>query len=137
MYLYMQQAAFYLGKAVQLLLPADATDSLDALEQEPILSLLTALAAVRCVSPDALQRYLQVRPELVFDSCDRAWRAAVLCDLFLDARRCACSYPVTIGQPGQNCTDQRRGLLARVVLRPRTPACRPTSRRCARSACET
>lgn len=76
MYLYMQQAAFYLGKAVQLLLPADATDSLDALEQEPILSLLTALAAVRCVSPDALQRYLQVRPELVFDSCDRAWRAA-------------------------------------------------------------
>ena len=68
MYLYMQQAAFYLGKAVQLLLPADLTNSLDALEQEQVFSLLAALTAVRCISPDALQQYLRVRPGFVDDS---------------------------------------------------------------------
>jgi hypothetical protein len=98
MHLYMQQAAFHLGKAVELLLPADATDSLDALEQHPVLSLLTALAAVRCVHPDALQRYLRVRPGLVVDMPHMA-HAAVLdrqhlsCTCIPNAWRSVCSCP--------------------------------------------
>ena len=67
-YLHMQQAAFFLSKAVQLLLPPAAIGSLDALEQEPVPELLTALAAVCTISPDALDHYLQVRSGPMFSA---------------------------------------------------------------------
>jgi hypothetical protein len=70
---FMQHAACYLGKAVELLLPPAATASLDALEQEPLPSLLAALAEVCCMTPESLQLYAQVlqhacRPDRT-DSC--------------------------------------------------------------------
>ena len=61
-YLCLQQVALELGKAVQLLLLPDATTgSLDALEQKWVPKLLMALAMMCCLSPDALEQYLQVR----------------------------------------------------------------------------
>ena len=56
---YMQHAALYLGK-VERLLPPAATASLDALEQEAVPSLLTALADVCRVTPESMRQYLQV-----------------------------------------------------------------------------
>ena len=55
----LQHAAFDLGEAATLLLPA-APASLDALEREPMPRLLVSLARHCRMEPDTLQRHMQV-----------------------------------------------------------------------------
>ena len=85
-HLCIQHAALYLGKAVELLLPPDATESLDALEQEPVPQLLAALAALCRISPDSLQQYLQVQPQLVVSSCCHANKGKIIVAIYLSLR---------------------------------------------------
>jgi hypothetical protein len=73
----MQHAALHLATAIERLLPPAATASLDALEQEAVPSLLTALAEVCRITPESVRQYssqvLQYGSRPTAQAC--AWQA--------------------------------------------------------------
>jgi hypothetical protein len=97
---YMQYAARYLGEAVERLLPAAATASLDALEQKPLPSLLTALADVCRIPPESVWLFMQVLQH------------GVVC---VTQQQCPCTYL-------HMCTALTRPAALSIVLHP-APNC--------------
>ena len=90
---FMTHAACYLGKGAEQLLPPAATASLDALEQEPLPSLLTALAEVCRMTPESMLQFVQVLQHGACGQPAQAWPlpSCVMQHSTAHAAACSCA----------------------------------------------